>query len=32
VRKRIPEERFRQVFFFGMLALGLYMAMRAFAI
>lgn len=32
VRKRIPEARFRQVFFFGMLALGLYMAMRAFAV
>ena len=32
VRKRIPEERFRHIFFFGMLALGLYMAMRAFAI
>jgi uncharacterized membrane protein YfcA len=31
-RKRIPETRFRQIFFFGMLALGLYMAMRAFAI
>lgn len=32
VRKRIPEERFRHVFFFGMLALGLYMAFRAFAL
>ena len=32
VRRYIPEARFRQVFFFGMLALGLYMAMRAFAI
>jgi hypothetical protein len=32
VRKRIPEERFRHIFFFGMLTLGLYMAMRAFAL
>lgn len=32
VRMRLPEGRFRQVFFFGMLALGLYMAMRAFAV
>ncbi|HUT49305.1 MAG TPA: sulfite exporter TauE/SafE family protein [Alphaproteobacteria bacterium] len=32
IRKHIPEARFRQIFFFGMLALGLYMALRAFAV
>jgi len=32
IRRGIPEARFRQIFFFGMLALGLYMALRAFAI
>lgn len=32
VRKRIPEARFRHVFFVGMLALGIYMTIRAFAI
>lgn len=32
VRKRIPEERFRHIFFFGMLALGIYMTLRAFVL
>lgn len=30
-RRRIPEDRFRRVFFAGLLVLGLYMAWRAFA-
>lgn len=32
VRKRIPEARFRHVFFLGMLALGIYMTLRAFVL
>ncbi|MDH3232666.1 MAG: sulfite exporter TauE/SafE family protein [Alphaproteobacteria bacterium] len=31
VRRRLPETTFRRVFFCGMLALGIYMAARAFA-
>lgn len=31
IRRRIPAETFRRVFFFGLLLLGVYLALRAFA-